>query len=81
VRACHLQPELGRKPTGNYPGRRLAQLLRFKRKEIKADEPIHCILDTEHSATEIGLAKNAIRRDMHPPTSTMPSPSCTVRRV
>ncbi len=36
------------------------------RKEIKADEPIPCILDTEHSATEISLAENAIRSDMHP---------------
>jgi hypothetical protein len=54
-----VEPELGPrgKPTGNYlvnagEGRRLAQLLRVKRKEIKADEPIRCILDTEHSATE-----------------------------
>jgi ParB family transcriptional regulator, chromosome partitioning protein len=44
----------------------LAQLLRVKRKEIKADEPIRCILDTEHSATEISLAENAIRSDMPP---------------
>jgi ParB family chromosome partitioning protein len=68
-----VEPELGPrgKPTGNYlvnagEGRRLAQLLRAKRKEIKADEPIRCILDTEHSATEISLAENAIRSDMHP---------------
>jgi hypothetical protein len=68
-----VEPELGPrgKPTGNYlvnagEGRRLAQLLRVKRKEIKADEPIRCILDTEHSATEISLAENAIRSDMHP---------------
>jgi ParB family chromosome partitioning protein len=68
-----VEPELGPKdkPTGNYlvnagEGRRLAQLLRVKRKEIKADEPIRCILDTEHSATEISLAENAIRTDMHP---------------
>jgi ParB family chromosome partitioning protein len=68
-----VEPELGPKgkPTGNYlvnagEGRRLAQLLRVKRKEIKADEPIRCILDTEHSATEISLAENAIRCDMHP---------------
>src|ERR1700683_119643 len=46
-----VEPELGPrgKPTGNYlvnagEGRRLAQLLRVKRKEIKADEPIRCIL-------------------------------------
>jgi ParB family chromosome partitioning protein len=68
-----VEPELGPKgkPTGNYlvnagEGRRLAQLLRVKRKEIKADEPIRCILDTEHSATEISLAENAIRSEMHP---------------
>jgi ParB family transcriptional regulator, chromosome partitioning protein len=68
-----VEPEIGPKgkPTGNYlvnagEGRRLAQLLRVKRKEIKADEPIRCILDTEHSATEISLAENAIRCDMHP---------------
>jgi ParB family chromosome partitioning protein len=68
-----VEPELGPrgKPTGNYlvnagEGRRLAQLLRVKRKEIKADEPIRCILDTEHNGTEISLAENAIRCDMHP---------------
>ena len=65
-----VEPELGPKgkPTGNYlvnagEGRCLAQLLRPKRKEIKADEPIPCILDTEHSATEISLAESAIQRD------------------
>ena len=46
--------------------RRLAQLLRAKRKEIKPDEPIRCLLDTEHNATEISLAENAVRADMHP---------------
>jgi hypothetical protein len=59
------------KPTGNYlvnagEGRPLAQLLRAKRKEIKADEPIPCTLDTEHSATKISLAENAVRTEMHP---------------
>ena len=68
-----VEPELGPrgKPTGHYlvnagEGRRLAQLLRVKRKEIRPDEPIRCILDTEHSGTEISLAENAIRCDMHP---------------
>jgi ParB family transcriptional regulator, chromosome partitioning protein len=68
-----VEPEIGPKgkPTGNYlvnagEGRRLAQLLRVKRKEIKADGPIRCILDTEHNGTEISLAENAIRCDMHP---------------
>jgi ParB family chromosome partitioning protein len=68
-----VEPEIGAngKPTGHYlvnagEGRRLAQLLRAKRKQIKRDEPIRCILDTEHSATEISLAENAIRANMHP---------------
>jgi ParB family chromosome partitioning protein len=68
-----VEPELGPhgRPTGHYlvnagEGRRLAQLLRAKRKEIGPDEPICCILNTEHSATEISLAENAIRSDMHP---------------
>jgi len=68
-----IEPENGPrgKPTGFYlvnagEGRRLAQSLRAKRKEIKPDEPIRCILDTEHNATEISLAENAVRTDMHP---------------
>ena len=68
-----IEPEIGPKgkPTGNYlvnagEGRRLAQLLRVKRKQIKKDEPIPCILDTEHNAVEISLAENAIRTNMHP---------------
>lgn len=68
-----VEPEVGprAKPTGHYlvnagEGRRLAQLLRVKRKEIGPDEPIRCTLDTEHNGTEISLAENAIRTDMHP---------------
>jgi ParB family chromosome partitioning protein len=68
-----VEPEIGPrgKPTGCYlvnagEGRRLAQLVRVKRKEIKADEPVCCLLDTEHNATEISLAENAVRCDMHP---------------
>jgi ParB-like chromosome segregation protein Spo0J len=64
-----VEPEVGPKgrPTGNYlvnagEGRRLAQLLRVKRKEIGVSERVRCILDTEHNATEIGLAENAMRR-------------------
>ena len=41
-------------------------MLRVKRKEIRPDEPIRCILDTEHNGTEISLAGNAICCDMHP---------------
>jgi ParB family chromosome partitioning protein len=57
--------------TGHYlvtigEGRRLAQLLRVKRKEIKKNEPIRCVLDTEHDAHEISLAENVIRTNMHP---------------
>jgi ParB family transcriptional regulator, chromosome partitioning protein len=68
-----VEPETGPngKPSGFYlvnagEGRRLAQLLRAKRKEIKPGELIRCVLDTEHNATEISLAENAIRTDMHP---------------
>lgn len=68
-----VEPEIGprEKPTGFYlvnagEGRRLAQLLRVKRKEIKSDEPVRCVLDTEHNATEISLAENAVRTSMHP---------------
>ncbi len=68
-----VEPEIGPrgKPTGHYlvnagEGRRLAQLLRAKRKEIGPNEPIRCTLDTEHNGTEISLAENAIRCDMHP---------------
>jgi ParB family transcriptional regulator, chromosome partitioning protein len=68
-----VEPEIGSngKPSGFYlvnagEGRRLAQLLRAKRKEIKRDELVRCVLDTEHNATEISLAENAIRTDMHP---------------
>jgi ParB family transcriptional regulator, chromosome partitioning protein len=68
-----VEPEIGPrgKPTGFYlvnagEGRRLAQMLRVKKKEIKADEPIPCILDTEHNGTELSLAENAVRCEMHP---------------
>ncbi|MBB5048539.1 ParB family chromosome partitioning protein [Rhodopseudomonas rhenobacensis] len=47
-------------------GRRQAQLLRAKRKEIAKSEPIRCLVDTEHNALEISLAENAIRSEMHP---------------
>lgn len=47
-------------------GRRLAQLLRAKHKEIAKDEPVRCVLDTEHNAFEISLAENVIRSNMHP---------------
>src|ERR1700722_2602988 len=57
--------------TGDYlviagEGRRLAQLLRVKRKEIKADHPIACLIDDAHSATAVSLAENDLRRPSHP---------------
>jgi ParB family transcriptional regulator, chromosome partitioning protein len=68
-----IEPEHDKKgrATGYYlvtagEGRRLAQLLRAKRKEITKTEPIRCVVDTEHSAEEVSLAENTIRSDMHP---------------
>lgn len=68
-----VEPEHDKKgrTTGYYlvtagEGRRLAQLLRAKRKEITKTEGVRCVLDTEHSAEEISLAENVIRSDMHP---------------
>lgn len=62
--------EAGRE-TGHYfvtigEGRRLAQLLRAKRRQIKKTDLIRCVLDTEHDAHEISLAENVIRTAMHP---------------
>jgi len=59
------------KETGHYlvtigEGRRLAQLLRVKRKQIKKSEPVRCVLDVAHDAHEISLAENVIRAPMHP---------------
>jgi ParB family chromosome partitioning protein len=59
------------KETGHYlvtigEGRRLAQVLRVKRKQIKKGELIRCVLDTEHDAHEISLAENVVRTRMHP---------------
>jgi ParB family chromosome partitioning protein len=58
-------------PTGFYfvtigEGRRLAQLLRVKRKQIKKTEAIRCVLDIENDATEISLDENVTREAMHP---------------
>ncbi|MER8785101.1 ParB N-terminal domain-containing protein [Mesorhizobium sp. M1006] len=47
-------------------GRRLAQLLRVKRKQIKKTEPIRCIIDTVNDAHEISLDENITREAMHP---------------
>ncbi|MBS9721461.1 ParB/RepB/Spo0J family partition protein [Tianweitania sp. BSSL-BM11] len=58
-------------PTDSYfvtigEGRRLAQLLRVKRKQIKKTEAIRCVLDTENDAAEISLDENVTREAMHP---------------
>jgi ParB family chromosome partitioning protein len=47
-------------------GRRLAQLLRVKRKEIKKTEPIRCVIDIKNDPHEISLDENITREDMHP---------------
>lgn len=47
-------------------GRRLAQLLRVKRKEIKKSEPIRCIVDIANDPHEISLDENISRQDMCP---------------
>ena len=68
-----VEPELDAEgaATGFYfvtigEGRRLAQLLRVKRKEIKKTEPIRCVIDTAHDPHEISLDENVTREDMHP---------------
>ncbi|MDP1630260.1 MAG: ParB N-terminal domain-containing protein [Caulobacter sp.] len=57
--------------TGNYlvtigEGRRLAQLLRIKRKEIKKTELIRVRVDTTNDPHEISLDENVTRTGMHP---------------
>ncbi len=47
-------------------GRRLAQLLRVKRNEIKKTEPIRCVIDTTNDPHEISLDENVSRENMHP---------------
>jgi ParB family chromosome partitioning protein len=47
-------------------GRRVAQLLRVKRKEIKKTEPIRSIVDTANDPHEISLDENVTRENMHP---------------
>jgi ParB family chromosome partitioning protein len=67
-----VEPELeSGQPTGFYfvtagEGRRLAQLLRAKRKQIKKSQPIRCYVDTENDAAEISLDENVTRTAMHP---------------
>lgn len=68
-----VEPELAAngEPTGFYfatigEGRRLAQLLRVKRKEIKKAEAIRCVIDTANDPFEISLDENVTRTAMHP---------------
>lgn len=68
-----VEPELDaeRKPTGFYlvtigEGRRLAQLLRVKRKQIKKTEGIRCVIDTANDPFEISLDENVTRTAMQP---------------
>lgn len=67
-----VEPELdGDGHTGCYfvtigEGRRLAQLLRAKRKEISKTEPIRCVIDTANDPFEISLDENVTRTSMHP---------------
>ncbi|GAB1714976.1 MAG: DNA-binding protein [Nitrobacter sp.] len=68
-----VEPELDAngEPIGFYfvtigEGRRLAQLLRAKRKQIKRTEPIRCVIDTANDPFEISLDENVTRTAMHP---------------
>lgn len=59
------------RPTGYYlvtagEGRRLAMLLRAKRKQIRKSEPVRCWLDTQNDPAEISLDENVTRTPMHP---------------
>jgi ParB family chromosome partitioning protein len=47
-------------------GRRLAYLLRAKRKQVKPDQPIRCIIDDQHNPQALSLAENELRQTMSP---------------
>jgi hypothetical protein len=56
-------------PTGYYlvtagEGRRLAMLLRAKRKQIRKSEPVRCWLDTTNDPAEVSLDENVTRTPM-----------------
>ena len=67
-----VEPEIkDGEPTGCYfvtagEGRRLAMLLRAKRKQIKKSEPVRCWLDTANDPAEVSLDENVTRTPMHP---------------
>lgn len=57
--------------TGSYyvtagEGRRLAQLLRVKRRQIKKTEPVRCVVDATNDPLEVSLDENVTRASMHP---------------
>lgn len=66
-----VEPELdeGGGRTGSYlvqigEGRRQAQLLRVKRKQINDSEPVRCVIDTANDPLEISLDENVTRSPM-----------------
>ncbi len=68
-----VEPELdpAGEPTGSFfvtvgEGRRLAHLLRAKRKEIRKTEPVRCVIDTVNDPAEISLDENVSRENLHP---------------
>lgn len=67
-----VEPEMkDGEPTGYYlvtagEGRRLAMLLRAKRRQIKKSHTVRCWLDTENDPAEISLDENITRTAMHP---------------
>lgn len=73
LQAPVVEPELDEegRPTGFWfvtigEGRRLAQLLRVRRKQIRKTEPVRCVVDLSHDPHEISLDENVTRSDMHP---------------
>ncbi|MGV2052491.1 ParB/RepB/Spo0J family partition protein [Agrobacterium sp. 22-209-1] len=68
-----VEPEVNEagEPTGFYfvtigEGRRQAQLLRVKRKEIRKTEAIRCVIDTANDPFEISLDENVTRTSLSP---------------
>lgn len=58
-------------PTGFYfvtigEGRRLAQMLRVRRKEIRKTEAVRCVIDTANDPFEISLDENVSRTNLSP---------------
>jgi ParB family transcriptional regulator, chromosome partitioning protein len=73
LQAPVVEPETdeGGAPTGFYlvtigEGRRLALVLRAKRKQIRKTEPVRCVVDLNNDPHEISLDENVTRFRMHP---------------